>query len=118
MNRTIEVIMRHMGPPNPQFSWSKLASLSANGSNGQDSGLKGDARRTKNILVLQSSPLGSDSYSQRIADSVLNEIKAQYQRTTFVLRDLSGDPPPRRAINRYQSNHGLRTTGTLTAETL
>ena len=27
-------------------------------------------------------------------------------------------PDTRRAINRYQSDHGLRTTGTLTAETL
>src|SRR5947209_13851124 len=98
MSRTIEAIMRHVGPPKPGLSWSKPASLSTNGSNGSDSGLEGDARRTKNILFLQSSPLGSDSYSQRIADSVLNELKAQYRHTNFVLRDLSETPPPH--INR------------------
>ena len=98
MNRTIAAIMRHMGPPEPQLSWSKPASLSANGSNGSDKHLEGEARTTKNVLFLQSSPLGADSYSQRIADSVLNELKAQYQRTKFVLRDLSETPPPH--INR------------------
>jgi FMN-dependent NADH-azoreductase len=95
MSRTIEAIMQHMGPPKPQLSWSKPASLSANGS---DKHLESNAIRTKNILFLQSSPLGSDSYSQRIADSVLNELKAQYRRTNFVLRDLSETPPPH--INR------------------
>jgi FMN-dependent NADH-azoreductase len=99
MNRTIEVIMRHMGPPNLRLSGTKPASLSANGSNGSDSSREGDARRTKNILFLQSSPLGADSYSQRIADSVLNELKAQYRGTNFVLRDLSETPPPH--INRH-----------------
>ena len=98
MNRTIAAIMRHMGPPEPQLSWSKPASLSPNGSNGSDKHLEGEARTTKNVLFLQSSPLGADSYSQRIADSVLNELKAQYQRTKFVLRDLSETPPPH--INR------------------
>jgi FMN-dependent NADH-azoreductase len=93
MNRTIEVIMRHMGSSQPGLSWSKPASLSTNGSNGSDSRLPGDAVRTKNVLFLQSSPLGSDSYSQRIADSVLNELKAQYREMKFVLRDLE-DPPP------------------------
>jgi FMN-dependent NADH-azoreductase len=98
MSRTIEAIVRHMTPPKPQLSWSKPASLSANGSNGSDKHLESDARITKNILFLQSSPLGSDSYSQRIADSVLNELKAQDRRANFVLRDLSEDSPPH--INR------------------
>lgn len=98
MNRTIEVIMRHMGPSEPRLSWNKPASVPANGSNGSGPRSENGARETKNILFLQSSPLGSDSYSQRIADSVLNELKAQYRRTKFVLRDLSEDSPPH--INR------------------
>jgi FMN-dependent NADH-azoreductase len=86
-----------MGPPDPRTSWNKPASVSANGSNGSGPRSESGARETKNVLFLQSSPLGSDSYSQRIADSVLNDLKTQYPCTEFV-RDLSEDPPPH--INR------------------
>ena|SRR5437763_1436004 len=98
MNTTIEVIMRHMGAPKPRLSWSKAASFSGNGSNLPHSPAQEEARRTKNILFLQSSPIGSDSYSQRIGDFVLNKLKAQYRRTNFVVRDLSEVFPPH--INR------------------
>jgi FMN-dependent NADH-azoreductase len=98
MNRTIEAIMRHMAAPKPQVSWNTPTFLFAHGSNGSDSRREDDSLRTKNILFLQSSPLGSDSYSQRIADSVLNDLRAQYRRTSFVLRDLSEEAPPH--INR------------------
>ena len=48
----------------------------------------------KNILFIQSSPKGSESYSQRVADLIVNEIKERYCRTRIVFRDLSADPLP------------------------
>jgi len=48
----------------------------------------------KNILLIHSSPRGSESYSQRIADSIVKEIKDRYLRTTFTFRDLTQDPLP------------------------
>jgi FMN-dependent NADH-azoreductase len=48
----------------------------------------------KNILLVQSSPRRSESYSQRVADSIVQEIKDRYQRTTIIFRDLSQDPLP------------------------
>jgi len=40
----------------------------------------------KNILLIQSSPRGSESYSQRVADSIVNEIKDRdrIQQSLFV----------------------------------
>ena len=35
----------------------------------------------KNILLIQSSPRGSESYSQRVADSIVNEIKDRHPNT-------------------------------------
>jgi len=37
----------------------------------------------KNILLIQSSPRGSESYSQRVADSIVNEIKDRDPNTTI-----------------------------------
>jgi FMN-dependent NADH-azoreductase len=48
----------------------------------------------KNILLIHSSPRGSESYSQRVADSIVKEIKDRYLRTTVTFRDLTQDPLP------------------------
>lgn len=48
----------------------------------------------KNILLIQSSPRGSESYSQRVADSIVNEIKDRDPNTTITFRDLAQDPLP------------------------
>jgi FMN-dependent NADH-azoreductase len=48
----------------------------------------------KNILLIQSSPRGSESYSQRVADSIVNEIKNRNPSTTVTFRDLAEDPLP------------------------
>src|SRR5260221_209836 len=48
----------------------------------------------KNILLIQSSPRGSESYSQRVADSIVKEIKARHVSTTVTFRDLAQDPLP------------------------
>ena len=48
----------------------------------------------KNILLIQSSPRGSESYSNRVADSIVNEIKDGDPNTTITFRDLAQDPLP------------------------
>jgi FMN-dependent NADH-azoreductase len=48
----------------------------------------------KNILLIQSSPRASESYSQRVADSIVNEIKDRNPSTTVTFRDLAEDPLP------------------------
>ena len=45
----------------------------------------------KNILLIQSSPRGSESYSQRVANSIVNEIKDRHLSTTITFRDLAED---------------------------
>jgi FMN-dependent NADH-azoreductase len=39
----------------------------------------------KNILLIQSSPRASESYSQRVADSIVNEIKDRNPSTDIVV---------------------------------
>jgi FMN-dependent NADH-azoreductase len=46
----------------------------------------------KNILLVQSSPRGSESYSQRVADSIVEEIKDRHLSTTVTFRDLAQNP--------------------------
>jgi len=48
----------------------------------------------KNILLIQSSPRESESYSQRVADSIVNEIKDRNPSTAVTFRDLAEDPLP------------------------
>ena len=48
----------------------------------------------KNILLVQSSPRGSESYSQRVADSIVKEIADHHLRTIVTFRDLAQDPLP------------------------
>ena len=48
----------------------------------------------KNILLIQSSPRGSESSSQKVAQSVVNDLKARYPEAKVVVRDLAAHPPP------------------------
>jgi hypothetical protein len=48
----------------------------------------------KNILLVHSSPKGSESYSQRVAGSIVKKIKDRHRRTTVTFRDLAQDPLP------------------------
>jgi len=48
----------------------------------------------KNILLIQSSPRGSDSYSHQAARSIVNEIQARNPGANVVVRNLGENPPP------------------------
>jgi FMN-dependent NADH-azoreductase len=48
----------------------------------------------KNILLIQTSPRGSLSFSQKIAQSIVHDLRAQHPETTVVVRDLAENPPP------------------------
>ena len=48
----------------------------------------------KNILLIESSPRGSDSYSNQAARSIVNELKARNPGTKVVIRNLAENPPP------------------------
>ena len=48
----------------------------------------------KNILFIHSSPRGSESYSHRVARSVVGDLEAMYPDATVVVRNLAKDPPP------------------------
>ena len=48
----------------------------------------------KNILLVESSPRGSDSYSHQAARSIVNELQTHNPGAGFVLRDLGQNPPP------------------------
>ena len=48
----------------------------------------------KNILLIQSSPRGGESFSHRVAQSVVNDLKARHPEAKIVLRDLAANPPP------------------------
>jgi FMN-dependent NADH-azoreductase len=48
----------------------------------------------KNILLIQSSPRGSDSYSHQAARSIVNELQARDPGSKLVVRDLAQNPPP------------------------
>src|ERR1700732_5352596 len=51
-------------------------------------------KHMKNILLIQSSLRGSESYSQRVADSIVNEIKDRNPRTRVTFRDRAEVPLP------------------------
>jgi FMN-dependent NADH-azoreductase len=51
-------------------------------------------KHMKNILLIQTSPRGSESYSQRVANSIVNEIKDRNSSTTVTFRDLAEDTLP------------------------
>jgi FMN-dependent NADH-azoreductase len=48
----------------------------------------------KNILLIESSPRGSDSYSHQAARSMVNEIQNRNPGAQLVVRDLAQNPPP------------------------
>ena len=48
----------------------------------------------KNILLIQSSPRGSASLSQKVAQSVVDDLQARYPGGKVVVRDLAQNPPP------------------------
>lgn len=48
----------------------------------------------KNILLIQSSPRGGLSFSQKVAQSVVHDLQERYPEATVVVRDLAQNPPP------------------------
>lgn len=48
----------------------------------------------KNILLIESSPRGSDSYSNQAARSIVNELQRRNPGAKVVARDLGQNPPP------------------------
>ena len=48
----------------------------------------------KNILYIQSSPRGPQSYSQKVAQSIVDELKTRHPGASVVVRDLTENPPP------------------------
>ena len=48
----------------------------------------------KNILLIESSPRGRDSYSHQAARSIVNELRARNPGTKVVVRNLAENPPP------------------------
>jgi FMN-dependent NADH-azoreductase len=48
----------------------------------------------KNILLIESSPRGSDSYSHQAARSLVNEVQQHHPGAQLVVRDLAQNPPP------------------------
>ena len=48
----------------------------------------------KNILYIQSSPRGSESFSQKVAQSVVSDLGERHPGAKVVVRDLAQNPPP------------------------
>src|SRR5882672_11400953 len=48
----------------------------------------------KNILFIQSSPRGPHSYSQKVAQSIIDELTTSHPTTNVVVRNLAQNPPP------------------------
>lgn len=48
----------------------------------------------KNILLIESSPRGNDSYSNQAARSIVNELQVRNPGAEVVERDLAANPPP------------------------
>jgi FMN-dependent NADH-azoreductase len=49
----------------------------------------------KNILLIQSSPRGLESYSQKVARSIVGDLEERYAgANVVVVRDLAQNPPP------------------------
>src|SRR5258708_35197278 len=48
----------------------------------------------KNLLLIQSSPRGSDSYSHKVARSIVGDLEERYPGANVVVRDLARNPPP------------------------
>src|SRR6267142_450848 len=50
--------------------------------------------KMKNILFIQSSPRGPQSYSQKVAQSIVDELKTRHPGSIVVVRNLAQNPPP------------------------
>ena len=48
----------------------------------------------KNILLIQSSPRGNASLSQKVAQAVVNDLRSGHSHIKVVVRDLAQNPPP------------------------
>jgi FMN-dependent NADH-azoreductase len=48
----------------------------------------------KSILLIESSPRGSDSYSHQAARSIVNDLQTRNAGSKVVVRDLGQNPPP------------------------
>jgi FMN-dependent NADH-azoreductase len=48
----------------------------------------------KNILLIESSPRGSDSYSHQAARSIVNDLETSNPGSRTIVRDLGQNPPP------------------------
>ena len=48
----------------------------------------------KNILLIQSSPRGSESYSQRVAKSIVVDLQERHPGANVLVRDLAQNSPP------------------------
>src|SRR6267378_1479753 len=61
-----------------------------------DAALKHKEIRTqmKNILLIQSSPRGLESYSQKVARFIVGDLEERYPGANVVVRDLAQNPPP------------------------
>src|SRR5881394_2589937 len=61
-----------------------------------DAAMKQKERKTKmkNILLIQSSPRGSESYSQKVARSLVRDLEERHPGAKLVVRELVENPPP------------------------
>jgi FMN-dependent NADH-azoreductase len=48
----------------------------------------------KNILLIRSSPRGLESYSEKVARSIVDDLEQRHHGATVVVRDLVQNPPP------------------------
>ena len=48
----------------------------------------------KNILYIKSSPRGPQSYSQKVAQSIVDELQTSHPAANVVVRNLAQNPPP------------------------
>ena len=48
----------------------------------------------KKILLIESSPRGSDSYSHQAARSIVSELQRRNPGAKVIVRDLAQSPPP------------------------
>ena len=59
----------------------------------------------KNILLIESSPRGSDSYSHQAARSIVNELQTRNPGSGIVVRDIGQNPPPHVGLAFIAANY-------------
>ncbi len=55
---------------------------------------KETSTKMKNILLIQSSPRGLESYSQKVARFIVGDLEERHPGANVVVRDLAQNPPP------------------------